>query len=160
MSLSKHKVLSHMSVVECWDVLSLEVREILTLLSNWRLAEFFKGLKGIAAMRWDSASTGDVSGPAMPWSARPDLHPYRLSSLVLHVLCFAWLSHGCWSGLVTQISTWLCHQAGACSAAPQPNCYQGAHPFRPHPVISFCNLLHQSIPLPPPLWHFEDDFER
>lgn len=29
-----------------------------------RLAECFKGLKGIAALRWHSGSTGDISGPA------------------------------------------------------------------------------------------------
>lgn len=148
-----------MREVESWDILSMEVREILNLLLNWRLAEFFKGLKGIAALRWDSANGGDVSGPAMPWNAHPALHPYCLSSSVLQVLCFAWLSRGCWSGLVAQTSAWLCHQAGACSAAFHPNCHQGAHPFWPHPVISFGNLVHQSIPLPPLPWHSGDDFK-
>lgn len=112
MSLSKYRDLSSLGGMECWDVLRVQVKEILTPLLSWRLAEFFKGFEDVDPMRWDIASTGDVSGPVMAWSAHPALHPYCLFSSVLQVLCFAWLSCGCWSGLVTQTPAWLCHQAG------------------------------------------------
>lgn len=147
-----------------WDVLRMEVREILTLLFSWRLVEFFLRHKLGWDKSWQAQGRFQSCGPI--WCMPSALYPfltfltlsYYLSSSVLWVLCLVvpWVLE-CISNI--DVSVALLPDC-SCSAAPLPDCYQRAHPFCPHPATGLGNLFHQSIPLPPPLWHFGDDFEH
>lgn len=147
-----------MREAECWDVLSVEVREVLTLLFSWRLAEFFKSIN------CQETRLGKHRGsfsPVVPYGVCPQpcslswpfslTLSYCLSSSVLRVLFLVvpWVLEciSCTDTSVALLPDW------GCSAAPLPNCYQGAHPFSPHPVTGLGNLFHYSIIPSPFLLH-------